>query len=416
MTDRLYYTNPNSREFDATITDAAVREDRARVRLDRTCFYPTSGGQPFDTGTLGPFRVVEVEDEDGEVVHVLEVGRPGPVAPAGEFHDSNAGAGSKGPALHPGARVHGSIDWPRRFDHMQQHSGQHVLSAAFVRLFDVATLSFHLGAEASTIDLAREMSPHDLMAAEDEGNRVVWEDRPVAIRFVSAEEAATLPLRKEPVRSGMLRLIDVEDFDLSACGGTHVARTGQIGLIAITAWEKFKGGQRVEFRCGRRALATIRSLRDAAAAGAKLLSVPRGEVPEAIERLQAEARDQRRRLAALQSELAQSQAEAMAAGAETTGRGRFVLKAVDADADTLKALATAIVSVGSLGAVLVSSSRPALVVISRSADVGAASNEILAKLTSKFGGRGGGKPDLAQGGGLDAASEAILNEAREILQ
>jgi alanyl-tRNA synthetase len=299
---------------------------------------------------------------------------------------------------------------------MQQHSGQHVLSAAFVRLFDVRTVSFHLGGEASTIDLAREMTPRELAAAEDEANRIIWEDRPVTIRFVSAEEAAALPLRKEPVRSGTLRLIDVEDFDLSACGGTHVARTGQIGLIAITAWERFKGGQRLEFHCGHRALAKLRSLRDTAVAGARLLSVPGGELPEAIERLQAEAKEHRRGLAALQSELARYQADELAAAAETTPRGRFVFKAVDADANPLKALATAIVSRGGLGAVLVSTARPALVVISRAPDVAAASHEILARLTSKFGGRGGGKADLAQAGGVDAPAEAILAEAREIVR
>ena len=160
----------------------------------------------------------------------------------------------------PGQVVHGEIDWPRRFDHMQQHTGQHVLSAAFDQLFGVRTVSFHLGAAVSTIDLAREMSPAEIAAAEAEANRVVWEDRPVAIRFADAEEAARLPLRKEPARGGMLRLIDVEDFDLSACGGTHVARTGGIGVIAVASWERFKGGQRLEFLCGGRALAGYRTL------------------------------------------------------------------------------------------------------------------------------------------------------------
>src|SRR5262249_52060133 len=158
------------------------------------------------------------------------------------------------------------VDWARRFDHMQQHTGQHVLSAAFERLFHIRTVSFHMGAEASTIDLAREATPAEIAAAEDNANRVVWEDRPVAIRYASAEEAAKMPLRKEPVRGGTLRLIDVADFDLSACGGTHVARTGAIGVIVVSRWERFKGGQRVEFLCGGRALRAYRLLRDAATA------------------------------------------------------------------------------------------------------------------------------------------------------
>jgi alanyl-tRNA synthetase len=422
MTERLYYSDPFSREFDATVAsvdDIDSANGRARVRLDRTSFYPTSGGQPFDTGRLESWPVVDVVDEDdGEVVHVLdlkEMGRSASVnsaaTPLAETSPTPAA-----PALLVGARVHGVIDWPRRFDHMQQHSGQHVLSAAFVRLFGARTVSFHLGSDASTIDLERELTARELAAAEDEANRIVHEDRPVTIRFASAEEAAALPLRKEPARSGMLRLIDVEDFDLSACGGTHVARTGQIGLVAVTAWERFKGGQRLDFHCGRRALVKLRSLRDMAAAGAKLLSVPGSELPAAIERMQAEAKDSRHTLAALRSEVVRYQADVLAATAEITSSGRFVFKAVDADANVLKALATAIVSAAGLGAVLVSTSRPALVVIGRAPDVATASNEILARLISTFGGRGGGKADLAQAGGLDAAAEAILEEARKILR
>ena len=189
--------------------------------------------------------MVDVFDEsDGTVVHVL---------------GDDAGSAS---APEPGQPVPGVIDWHRRFDHMQQHSGQHVLSAACDRLFAARTVSFHLGTESSTIDLERELSREDLAAAEAEANRVVWENHPVSIRFVSAGEAAALPLRKETAREGMLRLIDMDGFDLSACGGTHVASTGSIGVIAIGAVERFKGGQRVEFLCGGRAAARFRSMRD----------------------------------------------------------------------------------------------------------------------------------------------------------
>jgi alanyl-tRNA synthetase len=416
MTHRLYYNDPYLQAFDATVVRAEPRGERLGVWLDRTAFYPTSGGQPFDTGTLvpsrtsgssrgesrdGPLRVVDVVDEDdGTIVHVVE--------PSSE-------------KLEPGQGIHGVVDWPRRFDHMQQHTGQHVLSAAIARLFDVRTVSFHLGAEASTIDLARELSPAEIAAAETEANRVVWEDRPVGIRFASAEEAAALPLRKEPVRGGTLRLIDIEHFDLSACGGTHVARTGGVGVIAVASWERFKGGQRISFLCGGRALAGYRTLRDAMTGAVRLLSVLPEELPASIERLQAEAKEQKRATTALQADLARYRAEELAASAVEmrlkTDSGasparRLVARVVDADANGLKALATAVVAKPGHLVVLVSTAMPALVVAARSADIDVSVQRLLASLFATFGGRGGGKPDFAQGGGLVAPSpQAILDAA-----
>jgi len=394
MTDRLYYTDPYLRTFNATVQRVEQRGDRQVVTLDRTAFYPTSGGQPFDTGTLGGFRVVEVvDDEDGSVAHVLSTSE----AP---------GRGDR--VLVPGASVDGEIDWTRRFDHMQQHSGQHVLSAAIDHLHHVRTVSFHLGTLASTIDLERELSPSEIAGAETEANRIVWEDRPVSIRFVTAEEAATLPLRKEPARGGTLRLIDVERFDLSACGGTHVARSGAIGIIAVVSWERFKGGQRLEFLCGGRALGRLRSLRDTVAASVRLLSVLPEEIPSTVERMQSEARDQKRTVTGLQSELAKFRAQELVASAQSG----LVLQALDADANTLKTMASAVATAPGLVAVLVSTSRPALVVVARSAGLAVSAQQVIASLTGRFGGRGGGKPELAQAGGLDGTAEDILEAAR----
>ena len=397
MTDRLYYNDPSLREFEATVTGVERAGDRLRVALDRTAFYPTSGGQPFDTGTLGRLRVIDVVDDNGgTIAHVVENG-----------------------ALEVGDPVHGAIDWPRRFDHMQQHTGQHVLSAAFEHLFQVRTLSFHLGVAASTIDLAREMAADEIAAAEGEANRIVWEDRPVAIRYASGEEAAALKLRKEPVRSGTLRLVEVEGFDLSACGGTHVARTGAIGVIAVGAWERFKGGQRIEFLCGGRALERFRRMRDAVAAGVRLLSVTPEDLAASIERLLADGREQKRALDGLKRELAEHRAAALAQSASAqTHNGRdvnVILRAIDADADELKALAARVTSSPGFVAVLLSTSRPARAVVARSADLPISANEVLAALTSRFGGRGGGRPEFAQGGGLDGPPAEILAAAAEHL-
>jgi alanyl-tRNA synthetase len=393
MTQRLYYTDPYLQAFDAAVERVERATDGFVVTLDRTAFYPTSGGQPFDTGVLGGARVLDVIDrEDGTIAHVIEG------------------------TLEAGQSVEGRIDWGRRFDHMQQHTGQHVLSAAIDKLFGVRTVSFHLGADVSTIDIARELSAAELTAAENDANRVVWEDRPVTIRFADAEEAARLPLRKESVRGGTLRLIDVEAFDLSACGGTHVSRTGGIGVIAVAAWERFKGGQRIEFLCGGRALQRFRSMRDAVTASVRLLSVLPGELPGAIQRMQADAKDQKHAAAALQEELAGFRAGELTASAEPVGAVRLVLRAIDTDAPGLKSLASAVAATPGHVVVLVSPSRPALVVAARSADVTAVSApQIVTALTSKFGGRGGGRPELAQAGGLDAAPESVLAAAREVV-
>src|SRR5262245_24834766 len=392
MTERLYYNDPYLREFEAVVRDVSRKGERLVVSLDRTAFYPTSGGQPFDTGTIGPYRVIDVLDEDGGTIdHVL-------------VSDCS---------LTPGETVHGAIDWNRRFDHMQQHTGQHVLSAAFDKLFGVRTVSFHLGAESSTIDLARETTPAEIAAAENEANRIVWEDRPVAIRYATAEEAAALPLRKESLRGGTLRLIDVEGFDLSACGGTHVTRTGAIGLVAVGSWERFKGGQRIEFLCGTRALARFRSQRDTIAGGVRLLSVLPDELPASIERLQSDAKEQKRSTVALQGELAKFRADELAASAEPFNDMRVVVRAVDADANGLKSLATAIVTKPRHFVVLTSAVSPALIVVARSSDVAIAANDVLASLLKQFGGRGGGRPEFAQGGGVEAGTQVILVNARE---
>ncbi|MDP2054634.1 MAG: alanyl-tRNA editing protein, partial [Acidobacteriota bacterium] len=316
MTNRLYYTEPYRAEFDATVVAVDTIDGRAHVTLDQTAFYPTSGGQPFDTGTLGGAAVSDVIDrEDGTIAHVTST------------------------ALAVGEVVQGAIDWHRRFDHMQQHTGQHVLSAAFDRLFGVRTESFHMGTTAATIDLAREVTAVEVAKAEDQANRIVWEDRPVAIRFATPEEAAALPLRKESIRTGPLRLIDVEGFDLSACGGTHVARTGGIGVIAVGGSEKFRGGSRVEFLCGGRALNRFRLWRASLAATQKFLSVAPDEMAAAVERMQSESKAQQRTLRGFQEKLAVHQARALLKKAAPAGSQLILVETLAGwDAQGMKAV------------------------------------------------------------------------------
>jgi alanyl-tRNA synthetase len=388
MTDRLYYTDPYRRTFDAKVVAVAQVDGRLQVILDQTAFYPTSGGQPFDTGTLAGAAVTDVIDrEDGTVAHVVSG------------------------VVKPGEVVSGEIDWARRFDHMQQHTGQHLLSAAFDRLFGVRTESFHLGQASSTIDLAREVTPAEISKAEADANRVVWENRQVSIRFATAEEAASMGMRKESARSGTLRLIDVHDYDLSACGGTHVERTGAIGIIAVGGWEKFRSGSRVEFLCGDRALQRFRSWRDALAAMQKYLSVPPAEMVQSIERWQEDSKALQRTIRGLQAQLASHEAITLLA------QGNPVVEAIDGwDAQGLKAIAAAAtMAQPDAVVVLFTTASPAQVVIARGANATIDANAILKELAAKFGGKGGGKPDLAQGGGLNAASNDLIAATRAIL-
>ncbi len=400
MTERLYYTDSLLTDFDASVVSVETHDGRTHVVLDRTAFYPTSGGQPHDLGSIGDAAVVDVIDrDDGEIVHFVD--RP----------------------LAVGAAVHGHVDWARRRDHMQQHTGQHVLSAAFDKLFNVRTTSFHLGAETATIDLAREVSPAEIARAERMANDVVWSDREVRIRFASEEEAKAMPLRKESVRTGTLRLIEVPDVDLSACGGTHVPRTGVIGIIAVAGWERFKGASRITFVCGERALTGFGRLRDVVDRSSRLVSAAGADLPGAIERLQADVKAAARTERRLSDELALYRAAEFRANAETVRGGRGVLRGVPgADPAALKALAAAIVAEPGFVVVLVgvpdgdgspaSPSPAAPVVVARSADIVFDAGAWLKQATARFGGRGGGRPELAQGG-LTAAADDVLGFARE---
>lgn len=392
MTTRLYYTEPWRREFDARILDVRTADGATRVCLDRTAFYPESGGQPADTGQLGALRVLDVVDEeDGRVAHVI---------------DGTATAGDA---------VHGTIDWPRRFDHMQQHTGQHILSAAFDRTHGARTESFHLGQDVSTIDLGRDVDAAQIAAAEDLANTVVWEDRAVAIRFVTAEEAARLPLRKPPVKDGTLRLIEVEGFDLSACGGTHVSRTGEVGVIAVKGWERYKGGVRIEFVCGGRALSSYRTFRDAVTGSVRALSVFPHELPDGIARLQAANKDAQRDVKRLREALAAHEGAAWRERAQPVGPARAVVAAAEGyDGGSLKLLAAAAADAPGTCAVFFTTTRPSLVAVAAHASLGRVdAGELVRALCARFGGKGGGKPGLAQGGGLDAPADDLLAFARE---
>lgn len=392
MTDRLYYRNSFLYDFDAEIREA-IESPRPAVVLDRSAFYPTSGGQVHDIGTIAiadssqSLRVTEVaETEDGRVVHYFEV-------PDGEFRRND---------LNPGTRVHGQIDATRRRDHMQQHSGQHVLSAAFVRLFNMHTVSFHMADDYCSIDLETSTLKEDqIEASERMANEIILENRPVEIRFVTRAEAGNLGLRKIPVADrDELRIIDIHDFDLSACGGTHVNQTGQIGCILLRKGEKVRQGWRVEFVAGQRAVAIARRDFTTLTEAAAMFSAHIYDVPQQVRKSLDEIRSLRKQTEQSQEELATAQASALLAETpEANGRKLIVRAFADRELNAIKLLAQKLTRLApnAIALLATTSPQPSLIFAQSSGqpfDMGSLMKETVASL----GGRGGGTKDMAQGG------------------
>jgi alanyl-tRNA synthetase len=384
VTERLYYQDCYLREFRAQVVETA--DGGRRVYLDRTAFYPTSGGQPFDTGRLGEARVIEVIDEEERVAHVLDV-----AIAAGE--------------------VAGEIDWQRRFDHMQQHSGQHLLSAVLEELFKIPTVSFHLGAEVCTVDVtAPSLAAHQIDKAEERCAEIVSQALPLGITFEDA--AAEMGLRKESRRTGTLRVVAIEGVDRSACGGTHVRTTAEIGPVAIRKTEKIRGNTRLEFVCGLRALRHARSDFRALQELSRQLSVPAAETPALVatqlERVKALEKANQR----LAAEIAQREGRELW---NTTAPGADGIRRVVQHAaidDAMRTRAQAFVAGGKAAFLVVSLSPPAIL-LAASADSGIHAGDRVKVAVTAAGGRGGGNQGLAQGSlpaaeNLDAITEALL--------
>lgn len=407
-TIRLYYQDSRLLEFDAHVIGLSELDDgQIAVTLDRTAFYPTGGGQPTDTGTLGDARVVDcIDAEDEGVMHVIQ-----------------------GPAPEVGDAVHGKIDWLRRLDHLQQHTGQHIFSAAFVKLFDAPTLGFRVLEHECEIDVALgDPTDERIEQAVDLANQIVWESRPISIRQVTSAEAATLPLRKEPAREGELRLIEIGDFDLTPCGGTHARSTGEVGVIAVRSWERAKGLARIHFMAGVRALADYRRANHTAREVAALFSSGREDSPALVSRLVEENKKLRRRLVELEQVAIHVEAEELISQARTSGvienasagSSPTVVATIfeDRSADSLKHLALALIAhpntVALLGA---RDDDTARLVFARSADAPGDMNILMRGACSLIDGRGGGKPDMAQGGGknIEKLSEAIDQAAVSLI-
>jgi alanyl-tRNA synthetase len=398
MSQRLYYDDPYRVRFAARVVERLDWDSQPAVVLNRSAFYPTGGGQPHDTGRLGGVAVLDVveREEDGAVVHVL-------AAPLAEDE------------------VEGEVSWARRFDLMQQHTGQHILSAVFLERFGANTVGFHLSDEYATIDLDRApLTPEALAEAEELANETVFADRPVVARFVADDEVVGLPLRKPLAHEGPVRIVEIPDLDCSACGGTHVGGSGEVGLIKITRSERRGDETRVEFLCGGRALADYRAKNDLVMDLARDFTVGHWELGEMVHRLAGELKETRRALRVTRDALLDAEAMRLWHEGDELAGARVVRACLEGRTpDDLKHLAQRLVD------------RPATVVLlggvgragekgyftfARSSDLDHHMGHLVRQACQVVGGGGGGRPEFAQGGGprgekvsqaLDLAFQAL---------
>ena len=394
MTIRLYYDDAYLTEFDAVVTQCDADGDKYVVRLDRSAFYPTSGGQPYDTGTLGGANVLDVcVGKDHDVCHVVD--RP----------------------LKVGERVHGHIDWPRRFDHMQQHAGDHMIASALWRLMGGVTIGLHLGEAVSTIDVdmpggATHLSAEDIRRVEQDVNERIQRDVPVRCWFPGPDELTALPLRKKPTVTEHVRVVAIGTDEMVACGGTHPASAGQIGLVKIVGAAPARGKLRVSFLAGMRALRDYQAKYDIAQQAAGLLSTGAENLPAHVSALQtalkaAEAELNRLRLDAALSAIDPDKLPARRDGV------RVAAMMLRGDLNLVRDVASQLIKRPGIAALLGTEAEPgrAMFVFARSQDVDVHMGDLLSRAAKPLGGKGGGRPDFAQGGG----APEILEAARKML-
>lgn len=400
MTEKLYWRQPHTARFTARVEASRLENGQRILTLDQTAFYPTGGGQPCDLGRIETINVVNVEiTDDGRIHHKL--------ATDADF------------AI--GAEIAGEIDWPRRLEMLQQHTGQHILSQAFFQLFGAETRGFRiterLNDRVTEIDLTLEMHPDELrqaiQRAEDLANSIVFDNREIRIHEVTPDEAARLPLRKESFITDCIRVVEIADYDWSPCGGTHAGRTGEVGLIAVRAWERAKKMTRVHFVCGIRALRDYRLANQVSDAIAQKFSGSREDAESSVDRLIEENKRLARRVRELTELAAKAEAAELLAATETTNGLRIVARVfTDRDFEEAKLLAHRLTDGENAVALLgLREKEMARIVFARSANVSADMNALIKTACERLGGRGGGKPDFAQGGGarveqLKAALEA----------
>ena len=389
MTERLYYDNAYLLRFDAVVEECIPKDGAWLVRLNRSAFYPTSGGQPFDTGTLGMAKVQDVNVDNGEVWHTVD-------AP-----------------LQAGETVTGEIDWPRRFDHMQQHAADHMIAGTIWRLLGGVTIGLHTGEDVSTIDVAMpegvtRISSEDIRRVENEVNERIQRDVPIRCWFPSEAELETLPLRKKPTVSEHIRVVAIGDDEMVACGGTHPSTAGQVGLVKIVSVTPARGKMRVAFLAGQRALKDYFKCYEAAHASAELFSSTVDRLASFVAATQERLREAEAELNRIHRDRLLERIPRMTDEAEVLSSGaKLVTGMVEADAASLRELASKLIEQPGVIALLgTMTGEQAMYVFGRSTDVSVDVGKLLREAARISGGKGGGKPDFAQGGGPAALLEA----------
>ncbi|GED31865.1 DHHA1 domain-containing protein [Brevibacillus centrosporus] len=398
MKDRLYYQDAYVKTFTAEVTKRGVEENGTPyVVLSQTAFYPTGGGQPSDHGHLGETRVIDVEEVDGEVRHRLA-----------------------SPIPEETVQLEGSIDWERRFDHMQQHAGQHILSAAFLEVVGAETVAFHLGKERVTIDVRLdELTPEVWEAVEQRANQIVLENRPISARFVDDEELATLPLKKQPTVTENIRVVIIPEFDYNPCGGTHPAHTGEVGMIKILGWERHRGNIRLEFICGWRALRDYTRKQSMVREVSKLLMTSDAELVAQTERLVAERDALKQSLVEKERLLLEVEVRQHLAQADQLGGVRLLeMTFSDRSIQQLQQFAhQAVAQEPNVVCLLAATGEKLQLVFARGAEVNVAVNQLIKDTLPLIDGKGGGNAAMAQGGGQPTRpAQEVLDHAKQLLK
>jgi alanyl-tRNA synthetase len=393
MNKRIYFDDPYQVEFESKIIDRVKHKNRTALVLEQTCFYPESGGQPADKGTLNGVELIDVREDEGRILHIVDK----------EVAETN---------------VKGKVDWKTRFDYMQQHAGQHILSQSFWELMQGKTRSFHLGQDVSTLEIdIQKISDLELEKVEEEANKVIFQNREIKTYFVDEDKIGEVPLRKPPKKSGLIRVVEVSDYDFSACGGTHPSRTGEIGLIKILKWGRIRNNLCFEFVCGSRALKDYTLKNRILLRAASRFSVREEEVPDAVEKIFADLKSGKKQTKKVLLKLSELEARDIRQNAE----GRVIKKVYSGRIrDDVRHIALNIIrNPGYIVLFGLKADRKAYLILARSEDVDFDMRELIPAASQLINGKGGGRPSLVElaGDNVENLKHALeeLGEGLEVL-